>query len=452
MIHKQVINHRQTAWLVGSVLMTAMMISSLHKIVAVSKMDAWFSQIFPVCFAIVVAFVLAELSRAFPGKNLFEILFIVCGKWVGGIINLILLMYIWIILTLDIKGASEFFRETLLPRTPVEIILIVFVLLMMYYGRTSLEIAARVNEIYFPAYFILSMMLYFLLGNEYSVERLEPILSTGLEQIVASNILPIGIYGDIILFGAFLHASTHPRLFFAAMKHGVLIVGFSVSILLLILLGVMGFTIASRLNFPIFILVQQIHVTDFLDRIEIILFSLWFPAFTIKVIVAYLAFLVGVGSFGGQQHYNAFNLPSGWFLVVTSLLAFPRVQDFDTFLSYTLPVIVLVIQIPLLLFLYIYARLHRKMDSQVSIPTGTRLYRFYRSMVWIGSIALFGCFLTVVIGDLYLDKTVFAGFLTAFVYIFLFFIALLASYGEMQALNHGKQKLGQSKQAGSFRQ
>jgi len=452
MIHKQVINHRQTAWLVGSVLMTGMMISSLHKIVAISKMDAWFSQIFPVGFAIVVAFVLAELSRAYPGKNLFEILFIVCGRWIGGFINLILLGYIWIILTLDIKGASEFFRQTLLPRTPVEIILIVFVLLMMYYGRTSLEVAARVNEIYFPAYFILSMMLYFLLGNEYNVERLEPILSTDLERIFASNLLPIGIYGDILLFGAFLHASTHPRLFFAAMKHGIIIVGFTVSMLLLILLGVMGFTIASRLNFPIFILVQQIHVTDFLDRIEIILFSLWFPAFTIKVIVAYLAFLVGLGSFGGQQHYNAFNLPSGWFLVVTSLLAFPRVYDFDTFLSYTLPVIVLVIQIPLLLFLYIHARMNRTMDTQVSIPEGTKLHRFYRFMVWIGGIALAGCLVTLVVGDLLVDKSVFAGFFTAGMYLVFLFIALIASYGEMQALNHGKQKLGQGKRAGTFRQ
>ncbi|WP_312115049.1 GerAB/ArcD/ProY family transporter [Brevibacillus reuszeri] len=452
MIHKQVINHRQTAWLVGSVLMTAMMISSLHKIVAVSKMDAWFSQILPVGFAIVVAFVLAELSRAYPGKNLFEILFIACGKWVGGAINLILLAYIWIILTLDIKGAAEFFRETLLPRTPVEIILIVFVLLMMYYGRTSLEVAARVNEIYFPAYFVLSMMLYFLLGNEYSVERLEPILSTDLERIFASNLLPFGIYGDILLFGAFLHASTHPRLFFAAMKHGVLIVGFTVTMLMLILLGVMGFAIASRLNFPIFILVQQIHVTDFLDRIEIILFSLWFPAFTIKVIVAYLAFLVCIGSFGGQQHYNAFNVPSGWFLVVSSLLAFPRVQDFDTFLSYTLPIIVIIVQVPLLLFLYIHARMNRKMPAQESIPEGTKLYRFYRKMVWSGAIALGCCALTIVIGDLFVDKSAVAGFLTAIVYVFFLFIALIASYGEMQALNHGKQRLGQAKKMGTFRQ
>lgn len=164
---------------------------------------------------------------------------------------------------------------SLLPQTPLEIILLVFVLLLMYYGKTSLEVAARVNEIYFPAYFIMCLMLYFLLMNEYSIERLEPILSTTLERIAVSNLLPLGVYGDILLFGAFLHASSEPRLLFAAMKHGIMIVCFTTTIMILILLGVMGYVIASRLNFPIYILVQQIHLTDFLDRVEMILFSLW---------------------------------------------------------------------------------------------------------------------------------------------------------------------------------
>lgn len=452
MIHKQVVNHRQIAWLVGSVLMTGMMISFLQTLAQVAKMDAWFSQVAPVGYAIMVAYVLAELARVFPGKNLFEILFIVCGKWVGGTLNLIVLFYIWIILALDIKGAADFLHISLLPQTPVEIILIVFVLLMMYYGKTSLEVAARVNEIYFPAYFFLSLMLYFLLGNEYSIERLEPILSNSLSRIAVSNLLPIGVYGDILLFGAFLHAVSHPRLFFAAMKHGIIIVGFSTTMILVILLGVMGYVITSRLNYPVYVLVQQIHVTDFLDRVEIILFSLWFPAFTIKVIVAYLAFLVGVGSFGGQQHYNAYNAPCGLFLVVTSMLAFPQVADIDEFISYSLPVIVLVIQVPLLLYLYVKARMRGQRDSRIEIPEGTRLYRFYRSTVWIGYLSLIGCVITVVVGVIFADKSIWLGLFTAIGFIVCFFVALVASYAEMQALNHGKQKIGKSSGPGAFRQ
>lgn len=47
------------------------------------------------------------------------------------------------------------------------------------------------------------LLLYFLLMNEYSIERLEPILSTSLDRITISNLLPLGVYGDILLFGAF---------------------------------------------------------------------------------------------------------------------------------------------------------------------------------------------------------------------------------------------------------
>lgn len=452
MIHKQVINHRQIAWLVGSVLMTGMMIHFLQGIARVGKMDAWFSQVLPVGYAILVAFAFAELTRAFPGKNLFEILFMVCGKWVGGGINFILLAYVWLILILDIKGASEFLHAALLPRTPLEIILLVFVLLIMYYGRTSLEVVTRVNEIYFPAVVMMLLTLYFLLGNEYSLERLEPILSTSINGILASNLLSIGVYGDIFLFGAFLHASSHPVLTFAAMKHGVMIVGFSVTLLLLILLGVMGYTISSRLNYPIFTLVQQIHVTDFLDRVEIVLLSLWFPAYTIKVIVAYLALLVGIGSYGGQKQYTDYNSPCGWFLVVTALLSFPRIDDLNVFVNYGLSVIVVIVQVPVLLFLYVKARRNRKIDVQISIPEGTRLFRFYRVMVWMGALAMLGCVLTIVIGNFIADKSPLVGMVVAITYIFFYLVALLASYAEMQALNHGKQKLARAKGPGAFRQ
>lgn len=452
MIHKQVVNHRQIAWLVGSVLMTGMMISFLRSVVQVARMDAWFSQIFPIFYAIFIAYVLSGLVEAYPGKNIFEILFIIGGKWIGGAINLLILFYVWIILAVDIKGAADFLHISLLPNTPLEVILLVFVLLMMYYGKTSLEVAARVNEFYFPIYFIMCISLYFLLINEYNIERLEPILTSNLDRIVVSNLLPVGIYGDIFLIGAFLHAIVEPRLFYAAMKHGVIIVGFGTTIMLLVLLGVMGFIIAGRLNFPIYILVQQIHVTDFLDRVEMILFSVWFPAFTIKVIVAYLAFLVGVGSFGGQRHYNTFNAPCGWFIVVSSIFAFPNVANIDQFISYSLPLFVFVFQFPLAIFLLIHVRRRNKGREQSLIPEGTKLYRFYRSMVWITTVCLSGCVIVILIGDFFKDKSAVGGVTTAVVYIALLLVALLTSYGEMQALNHGKQKLGRAKQSGSFRQ
>ncbi|MED1917693.1 spore gernimation protein, partial [Bacillus thuringiensis] len=73
-------------------------------------------------------------------------------------------------------------------------------------------------------------------------------------------------------------------------------------------------------------------------------------------------------------------------------------------------------------------------------------------MVWITTVCLSGCVIVILVGDFFKDKSAVGGVATAIVFIALLLIALLTSYGEMQALNHGKQKLGRAKQAGSFRQ
>lgn len=69
-----------------------------------------------------------------------------------------------------------------------------------------------------------------------------------------------------------------------------------------------------------------------------------------------------------------------------------------------------------------------------------------------GVFSIAGCFLTILVGDLLRDKSPAAGIATAIAYIVFLVIGVLTSYGEMQALNHGKQRLGRPKQQGSFRQ
>lgn len=436
MLQKQVVNHRQVAWLVGSVLLTGSMITFYQSLVQVAKMDAWFSQLLPMIYAILVCYVMMELAHLYPGKNIFEILFLICGKWIGGFINLILVLYILTILTVDVKGLSFFIQASLLPQTPLEIILLVFVLLLMTYR--TLEVAARVNEIYFPTHVIVNFLLFLFLANEYSTERFEPMLSSGLKQIFVSNYMTMGVYGDILLFGAFLPVFIQPQLFFAALKHGVIIVGFMASLMLLVLLGVMGYTIASRLNYPVLSLVQQIHVTDFLDRVEIFMLSLWFPAFTIKVIIAYLALLTGIGTFGGERQHKPYNPAVGFLLVVSSLLSFQHVEEMEVFVGYAYSTIVLIIQIPLLLFLFFRSRIQRSKQARVKtgIPPDNRYSRFYKAMSWTSNLCIVGCLVAVCIGKWFFEMDKSVGHLIVIVIICLLFIALVTSYCQMQAVNH----------------
>lgn len=446
MIHKQVINHRQIAWLIGSVLITGALISQPQTLAKIAKNDAWFAYIIPTFYAMLVALVFARLTRAYPGKNLFEIIFLVGGRWIGGIVNAIVLFYLWLLIVADIKGVSFYLHLTLLPRTPLEIILLVFVLVLMYYGRTSTEVAARVNEMYFPVFFLIATLLYFTLSNEYAVERLEPVLESKIAAVGLINLVASGMFGDIFLFGAFLHAISHSRLLYSTMKHGAIIAGFSLTLVMVIQLGVMGYLITSRLSFPLHTLVQQIHITDFLDRVEVILFSIWFPAFTIKVVITYIAFLVGVGSFAGQHHYAACNGPCGLFVVVSSLLSFPKTDDVLRFISYGMPAITLILQLPLLAFLFAAARLRERGSGHDPLPVHTREYKRFRMWSWINKLALLVCVVSIVGGALLEERTRFAGLISGATYFFCYLVALVSSYLEMQAINHLKHKQTQGKE------
>jgi|HigsolmetaAR203D_1030402.scaffolds.fasta_scaffold00900_22 spore germination protein KB len=449
MIHKQVINHRQIAWLIGSVLITGALFSQPKTLAQIAKNDAWFAFILPTFYAILVALVFARLSRAYPGKNLFEIIFLAGGRWIGGFVNALVLFYLWLLLVADIKGVSLFLQVMLLPRTPLEIILLVFVLMLVYYGRTSTEVAARVNEMYFPVFFLITIMLYFTLSNEYAVERLEPVLESNIAAVGLGNLLPSGVFGSIFLFGAFLHAISHPRLLYSAMKHGAIIAGFSLTLLMVVQLGVMGYLITSRLTFPVYALVQQIHITDFLDRVEVIVFSIWFPAFTIKAVVTYIAFLVGVGSFAGQQHYAASNGPCGLFIVVSSLLSFPNTDDVLRFFSYGIPAITLIFQLPLLAFLFAVALLRERGSGRDSHSAHTREYRRCQIWAWINKLALGVCLVSIVGGALLENQYRVAGLISGVAYFLSFLVALVSSYLEMQAVNHLKHKQSQGNDTAS---
>jgi spore germination protein KB len=426
--------------MVSGVLIAGPLVSLPKSLAEVAKMDAWFSQLLPVLYAILVAYVFAQLIKAFPGKNLFDIFYLLAGKWIGGLINIAVLIYLWMLLVRDTKGITNFVHLTLLPKTPMEIILLLFLLVLLYYGKTSVEVAARVNEMYFPIFFLMTLTLYFTLANEYSLERLEPILGSSLEGIFYSNLMGIGSFGDVFLFGAFLHTVTNSRLLHASMRHGILIAGFIITMVLIIQLGVMGHIITSRLNFPLYVLVEQIHLTDFLDRVEVLLFSVWFPAFAIKVIVTYLAFVLGISSLVGHLEHSPFNISAGWMLVATSLVSFPRVNDVNDFVSYSLPLIVLTLQPPLLLLLYLGARTRHKGSQDHQQTEQHPLLRRYRRCVTLTHVSLVASLVSIVVGMYATSLISYAGFISGFLYICCLLAALIFSYMEMQTINHLKQR------------
>ncbi|MCZ8524030.1 MULTISPECIES: GerAB/ArcD/ProY family transporter [Paenibacillus] len=343
-----VINHRQLAWLIGSMMTGGGLIAVQHELVKIAKMDAWFSYLLPTFYVLLIAFVLAQLSRRFPQMNLFEIIMKVFGRIAGTLVNLLLVAHLWMILMRDTRALSKFINTMLLPNTPEEILVTLLFLLLMFYGRTSVEVIARVNDLFFPLFFCVIILLPLLLSNELNKYLIQPVLTSEPLQLWYTNILGIGWYGDLLLVGAFLHTIWNAKQLQSAFRHGSIIATCLLSLFLFMEIVVLGPSMPANMIYPNYMLVQHIHVTDFLDRIDLVILSIWFPILACKIILTYLALLTGLASLLRQRDYTFINSPVSLLLLLTSLLAFKSTTEVHAFGNYSSPVIILAYQ-PLLL-------------------------------------------------------------------------------------------------------
>jgi len=347
---KQIVNYRQFSWLTASLLTGGGLVSIQHDLVRVARMDAWFTYILPTFYGIFVAYVFCKIAQRFPGKNLFEINKTIMGKGFGTVCNLVLIFHFWLLLIRDVRSFGKFMGTILLPRTPEEISLMLFMLLLIYYGRTSIEVIARVNDVLFPYFAISIVLLPLMLTNELDKSLIEPILAGDFASVALGNMLSLGWYGDVIILGAFLHTIGQIRQVRSAIRHGVILSSLFLGLFPLLEVLVFGPVIAGALIYPNYNLVQQIHITDFLDRMDLLILSIWAPTLICKDVLIYMALLTGIASLVNQRDYSTINTPIGFLVLFTSLLAFKNTTEVFSFGNFSSPVIILCYQ-PLLLAL-----------------------------------------------------------------------------------------------------
>jgi spore germination protein KB len=363
MDQKQIINYRQFSWLTASLLTGGGLVSIQQVLVRINRMDAWSTYMLPTIYILLIAYVFSVLVRRFPGRNLFEINKIVFRPLVGTLFNLLLLFHLWLILVRDLSSLGKFVGITLLPNTPEEIILLLLALLLMMYGKTSVEVLARVNDLFFPVFVLMIVLLPLMLSNEIDLRFIQPTLTGSGRDFLFGNLLNLGWYGDIFVMGAFLHTLWGPHQTRSAIRHGAFLASFLLGLFLLAEVMVLGPDMPGNLVYPNYTLIQQIHITDFLDRMDLLILSIWFPVTACEVILIYLAFLTGTASLIKQKDYSTINTPVVFLLLLTTILAFKSTAEVFSFGNFSSPIIVICYQPILFLLLWLLSGRHKASQS-----------------------------------------------------------------------------------------
>ena len=280
---KQVINQRQLSWIASSIITSGGILTLQNVLVRISQMDAWFSYLLSVFYLFGIASFFGFMTKIYPQKNIFEISKEVLGRWGGIAVNLLILFHFWQIVIRDISGVSRFSSTLLLHYTPLEILVLLPCFLLIYFGKSSIEVIARVNDLFYPLFVVTILSMPLLLSNEFYLRFITPILTTPLQHVAASNLLTIGSAGDIFILGAFLHPMYNANQVRSSIRHGALLGIFLLTLVIFSILVVLGPKMPGNFLYPSYNLVQTIHVTDFLDRVDIIMLMIWYPTITCKV-------------------------------------------------------------------------------------------------------------------------------------------------------------------------
>ena len=133
-----------------------------------AKQDTWIAIIIAISWSIVLLLMFSRILSLYPGKDLFDILQIVMGKFIGKIISILMIWFAFHIGTLVMRNLSDFTNTLVYPDTPVVVPLAFFAILLIWCLKLGIEVLGRWSE-----FFIWIVILLFIFYSTLAISEMD---------------------------------------------------------------------------------------------------------------------------------------------------------------------------------------------------------------------------------------------------------------------------------------
>ncbi|RNB92385.1 hypothetical protein EDM56_01420 [Brevibacillus fluminis] len=353
---KQTISTSQLTLIMASFLTAGSGLSLTKDSIVFAKQDAWFTFFPAMLYGFLISFCIIYLSRGSVESTLFELIKKLAGNTLGSLINVWLMFYLLLSVSMDLRELSEFVKTILLYNTPTPVIVLCILALTVYLVRAGIEVLVRVNHIYYLITLIMFLTLPLLLLNEVTLGNLRPMFTSGWPGIMKGSFNFLGLYGEVLIISAVTFAFTpqrepgkvHPLL------RGIMLGTFLASMMMVTLLVSIGTSMGAKAVYPNLFVLQMIHITDFLDRLDILMTTVFIPSLIMKICMVYYALCECTCSIGQtKMESRAYVIVLMPLVMLFTKFSFENVIDLLHFESHVWPLFTLITQLPLLLLLMV---------------------------------------------------------------------------------------------------
>ncbi len=297
-----------TATVVVSILGIAVLIMPSSASEA-AGIDGVLATLFGGLVALVLALTAILLGRHYPDYTIIEYSQIILGRLLGKLFGFYFAIYAIATTATVLRGFADAMKVLLLPKTPLEVIMITMLFTVVYQVQGGIGTIARINELFLPPIITIILGLIALNIRDVELFRFRALLSEGVGPIFMSLVnISTGYLGfEIVTFLTPFMADKSKLLKYGLA--GVVLTVIVYTALVFVVLGIYGNKTTSDMVYPTVHLARRIlWVESFIERFDIFFLTFWIlAAYTTITAYMYMASL-SVVRLMGLRNYKPFTL------------------------------------------------------------------------------------------------------------------------------------------------
>jgi len=262
-----------------------------------AKQDAWIVVLLASLVGLVLLWVYTQIAKYYPQQNFSEILNNLLGKKIAKPLLFLFGLYF-------LSGASHNFYEfghlikmTALPRTPLLVILYLFIIAAIYILSLGFEVFARTSEILFPVFLIFLVAIYIitLFSGNFEIEAILPVLGNGMSPVLSELYFVIAFpYGEMVVFLMYWHYVDQQQVIKKTAFSAILFSTVAILFTLIAIISVLGPDLASNAEIPLLETILSINIGDIITNLDLIAVLIMFIGGFYKMSLHFYGFVLTI--------------------------------------------------------------------------------------------------------------------------------------------------------------
>jgi spore germination protein KB len=363
MLEKAKITNLQTICLMIMLVSSTGILTLPTLVYKAAKQDAWLTMIVVGVLGIIVAYILTRLGLMFSGKTIIQFSEKILGKPLGKIIGFIYCVFFIHINAVVIRQFSDILAGHFFSNAPVLFFSIAIMIISIYAVLSGIEVIARVNEIIFPIFLVVTNGIILLSIGDMDFKNFMPVLENGWAPILEGAYLEMYFISEIVVLLMLMPYINQPENTRKSMYIGIV----ALAVFGIIIFGgigaVFGSTHASNINYPFNALARYVRVGDFIVRVESFVVFIWVTGVSIKIALFHYCAVMAISQWLNLKSYKPLVIPVGGVMVVLSMVIVENIMEMGKLLTKIVVIPYLFIEIGIPFLLLIIALLRKKGDK-----------------------------------------------------------------------------------------